>query len=1081
MYLSGFHIDGFGIYHDQGVQDLPPGLVLFVGDNESGKTTLMEFLRTLLCGFPRRAPKRNDYDPLRGGNHGGRLQVVMHDGRRYTIERAGRHPATLTQAGGTTMQAEPALILLGGLDRETFKHVFAVGLEELQGLGVLSQEGVRGRLLAAGTGLGSASVPEVMKHLDKESDTLLKKGGRTQRINLLLNDLKRMEHRLREVQGQAAAYAEGQRQREYLDERVDGNRQEVEDRRRELGRVERLEQARVPWANRNLAREKAVEVEYAQNFPVNGLERLEGLHKELDANRQSRKQREGEAAGLKEQLGRLTPDEAVLAGRDVIEALAGERDKLAQALEDYPAAKGDLDQAQTEFGRKLRELGPAWDGPRLAAVDTSVQVRQRVAEFGRQLNAAERRFEAARAQGRALAEAETEAQKQAEAAVRHLQDLPAPRLTDQQELGRQQEAVRRLRAWLQQREVLAEKLRGRVSARDEAEARVAALQGQLAAPTAAALPGWLSPSCLVVGLSLGGFFLWRRDYLAGGLIAGGGLVLAGLFFWLSRRQAAVEGQRRAAMEQELEQVEGNQAGLSEAITDLEGQIEAAEAEIARAAQIMDREAPADVMGLEEMAGELEQAADQLRDWQAREQDRRQAEDHLAQARERLAKGQAETEQAIGDLKRLQDEWAGWLTDRGFSEAVRPEGFEAVLQAVENARAASRVLDHQSRRVQQMSDYIAAARERIGQGLRACGRTPVAAEPGVEELDALRRALAAALTASQQQRGLTEKLEAATQALDILNSRGQELKREGDDLLRQAGAADAEDFRRRGVAYGEWQGHMQQISTEETALYRMAGTREAQAALEEELSRTDPLELRGEKERLQARLSELSSLISADDQEIGDLKGKLKSMEQDEQLSDLLFQQRTVQEQLTDATRRWATLMVCRHLLEEARGVYERERQPQVIREADRFLNTMAHGRYRLLAAVGEDGVHLEDKSLARKEEVAWSAGLADQVYLSIRLGLAREFGRHSEPVPVILDDVLVKFDPARRQNAARVILDFAREQQVLLFSCHPEFIDLIAAVRRDPGHQETALACFAIADGVISRVSIGPSNALLRQ
>ena len=177
MYLSGFHIDGFGIYHDQGVQDLPPGLVLFVGDNESGKTTLMEFLRTLLFGFPRRAPKRNDYEPLRGGNHGGRLQVVMHDGRHYTIERAGRHPATLTQAGGTTMQAEPALHLLGGLDRDTFKHVFAVGLEELQGLGVLSQEGVRGRLLAAGTGLGSASVPEVMKSLDKEWTTLLTKAG----------------------------------------------------------------------------------------------------------------------------------------------------------------------------------------------------------------------------------------------------------------------------------------------------------------------------------------------------------------------------------------------------------------------------------------------------------------------------------------------------------------------------------------------------------------------------------------------------------------------------------------------------------------------------------------------------------------------------------------------------------------------------------------------------------------------------------------------------------------------------------------------------------------------------------------
>jgi uncharacterized protein YhaN len=260
---------------------------------------------------------------------------------------------------------------------------------------------------------------------------------------------------------------------------------------------------------------------------------------------------------------------------------------------------------------------------------------------------------------------------------------------------------------------------------------------------------------------------------------------------------------------------------------------------------------------------------------------------------------------------------------------------------------------------------------------------------------------------------------------------------------------------------------------------MAGTREAQAALEEELGRTDPLELQGEKERLQARVEELSHLISADDQEIGDLKGKLKSMEQDEQLSDLLFQQRKVKEQLTDATRRWATLVICRQLVDEARGVYERERQPQVIQEADRFLHTMAHGRYRLLAAVGEDGVHLESKrSQARKEEVVWSAGLADQVYLAIRLGLAREFGRHSEPLPVILDDVLVKFDPSRRANTARVILEFAREQQVLLFSCHPEFMDIMAAAHWDPRYQETPVACFAIADGVIKRISTVSPGAL---
>ena len=132
-------------------------------------------------------------------------------------------------------------------------------------------------------------------------------------------------------------------------------------------------------------------------------------------------------------------------------------------------------------------------------------------------------------------------------------------------------------------------------------------------------------------------------------------MLAGFFVWVSRWQVAGEGRRRAAIQGELAQVEGNRAGLAAATTELTGQIAAAEAEISRAAQVMDRQPPTDVMLLEEIAGELEQAAAQLRDWQAKEQDQRQAEDHLAQAEARLEKALAQTEQATRDFERLQDE------------------------------------------------------------------------------------------------------------------------------------------------------------------------------------------------------------------------------------------------------------------------------------------------------------------------------------------------------------------------------------------------------------------------------------------
>ena len=48
----------------------------------------------------------------------------------------------------------------------------------------------------------------------------------------------------------------------------------------------------------------------------------------------------------------------------------------------------------------------------------------------------------------------------------------------------------------------------------------------------------------------------------------------------------------------------------------------------------------------------------------------------------------------------------------------------------------------------------------------------------------------------------------------------------------------------------------------------------------------------------------------------------------------------------------------------------------------------------------------------------WSSGLADQVYLALRLALAKVFSYQVDALPIILDDILVRFD----EDAKRVRL-----------------------------------------------------------
>ena len=66
----------------------------------------------------------------------------------------------------------------------------------------------------------------------------------------------------------------------------------------------------------------------------------------------------------------------------------------------------------------------------------------------------------------------------------------------------------------------------------------------------------------------------------------------------------------------------------------------------------------------------------------------------------------------------------------------------------------------------------------------------------------------------------------------------------------------------------------------------------------------------------------------------------------------------------------------------------------------------------------------------------WSSGLGDQVYLALRLSLAEAFAEKIESMPLLLDDVLVRFDLERQKLTLQVIEQLSERTQVFLFTCH---------------------------------------------
>ena len=87
MKITGLHIDGFGRFADRSFGPLERPVTVFYGPNEAGKSTLLAFIRRILFGFPSGRNRGNEYPPLAGGRHGGRVTIATDAGEVITIDR----------------------------------------------------------------------------------------------------------------------------------------------------------------------------------------------------------------------------------------------------------------------------------------------------------------------------------------------------------------------------------------------------------------------------------------------------------------------------------------------------------------------------------------------------------------------------------------------------------------------------------------------------------------------------------------------------------------------------------------------------------------------------------------------------------------------------------------------------------------------------------------------------------------------------------------------------------------------------------------------------------------------------------
>ena len=1037
MIINEAYINGFGLYNDISIKGFSPGLTLFFGKNESGKSSLLAFIRAILLGFPDGRRKENTYPPLSGGNHGGNITVTLDSNDQYIIERypgPGGGKVEVLSTNGIRGGKEMLNRLLSIGDPSLFSNIYAFGLSELQNFETLNNDTVEEALYSAGAGLNPQSLSLLKASLEKREEDLFKPKGSRGKINRILSRI-----------------ADIKREKKGLSFNLDEYDRAMNDMHRLGHEIRQLEEEKVNlailakklgqqsdifpvWIDLNLLRQRIDEIEKVDSFPVDGILRYDNLKNRLfDLSGEYQEKKEN-ITGLESKLSGLK-GLGLVDKSGGIKGLSQNRGLLDSLERDIFSVSQEISSEEGRLEERIKGLGSGWDEKKIRDFNLSIAAGEDARGFREKLNNMELEIRSIKDRlGEIIS-----GKKEAEAA---LNSIPAPEIKDKNLFREFKAALRSLKS-LHNEDILIKKDLKHISERlDEFYTEKKGIVDKLTVRTFF-LPMWLVVPAIAAGLSLlGMYYYYNRNIenMAGAVF----LLIAAAVLWLihNRMLKTVNRNREElkasllSTEEKINELEKGAENIKWRINTIQEEIESDRVKLSLGEKIT-----------EEL---IDKKGDELFEQESLFEKRQDIEQGIY----RTGLKYTEAEEKCGNITKQRDtlikDWQEWLHAHDLGSGLSPDGAIETLDIIRNsAETVGTLIQLRQKKasIEKQKDEFYHQANRL---LSECGRGPVQDEKVPEEINRLLQDYEKDEEITRDRELLNNRLALDRAGFEKLLQQISALEAEIKDLFTAAEANNEDQFRQRGKCFEERQRLAKDIEIHSADIRRLAGSSGNVDKILEEISHLDLSKLEGEKSRVEEELKDKDLLLDIRKKEQARLEERVRLMVKDDELSKLRADEEDLREELSALSEEWITIRFAKGLFSRAMARYEKERQPGVISEASKLLNRMTMGKYPdIVAPLGENRIEIVDTANNRKGIDQLSRGTAEQLYLALRFGFIREFAKRSESMPVIMDEILVNFDRERAGATISGILELAENFQILYFTCHPYIIDLFSEADRN--------------------------------
>lgn len=199
-------------------------------------------------------------------------------------------------------------------------------------------------------------------------------------------------------------------------------------------------------------------------------------------------------------------------------------------------------------------------------------------------------------------------------------------------------------------------------------------------------------------------------------------------------------------------------------------------------------------------------------------------------------------------------------------------------------------------------------------------------------------------------------------------------------------------------------------------------------------------LKMNEEKSKAELQEIESML-------GELSRQKKELEKaGDAAADFRQQAESEAATLKRDACRFIRLRLAAHFLRNQIERFREENQGPLLEKSGKVFRQMTRNAFEGLAAEFNDKdipVMVGRKANGANVPVdGMSDGSRDQLYLALRIAAMERYLEEHEPMPLILDDLLITFDNERTSAILPQLANLASRTQVFLFTHHEHLIDL---------------------------------------